>query len=179
MSSLNLNIDNGFSLDLKVSPSSHVPSSSNTSLMGHANETESEKTEIPFEILNPLVINPKEKMITNKQGDEGYFGNEKNNLPLNVGEEENEAKNSSLAIEKIGNTKLSIRGHWRPNEDAKLIEVVGKLGPQNWNNIAQHLHGRSGIIHNKTEQIFIKIAKYYYIFIEILLNMILFDMSAY
>ncbi|KAK7266982.1 hypothetical protein RIF29_19644 [Crotalaria pallida] len=40
--------------------------------------------------------------------------------------------------------KLCTRGHWRPAEDAKLIELVAQLGPQNWNSIADHLDGRSG-----------------------------------
>ncbi|CAN0829926.1 Transcription factor MYB105, partial [Linum grandiflorum] len=36
------------------------------------------------------------------------------------------------------------RGHWRPSEDEKLKELVSKFGPQNWNEIAEHLHGRTG-----------------------------------
>ncbi|CAN7087403.1 unnamed protein product [Brassica oleracea var. botrytis] len=35
------------------------------------------------------------------------------------------------------------RGHWRPAEDAKLKELVAVYGPQNWNLIAEKLHGRS------------------------------------
>ncbi|CAA0837363.1 myb domain protein 56 [Striga hermonthica] len=45
---------------------------------------------------------------------------------------------------KIGRAKLCSRGHWRPHEDAKLTELVAKFGPQNWNLIADKLHGRSG-----------------------------------
>ncbi|KAL8041116.1 hypothetical protein ABFX02_10G145700 [Erythranthe guttata] len=41
-------------------------------------------------------------------------------------------------------TKLCARGHWRPNEDAKLKTLVAQFGPQNWNLIAEKLHGRSG-----------------------------------
>ncbi|KAK1404576.1 hypothetical protein POM88_004181 [Heracleum sosnowskyi] len=40
--------------------------------------------------------------------------------------------------------KLCARGHWRPHEDAKLKELVGLYGPQNWNLIAEKLPGRSG-----------------------------------
>ncbi|WOL02369.1 transcriptional activator Myb-like [Canna indica] len=36
------------------------------------------------------------------------------------------------------------RGHWRPSEDEKLRQLVQKFGPQNWNSIAEKLHGRSG-----------------------------------
>ncbi|XP_073137908.1 transcription factor MYB56-like [Henckelia pumila] len=37
------------------------------------------------------------------------------------------------------------RGHWRPQEDAKLKDLVAQFGPQNWNIIAEKLQaGRSG-----------------------------------
>nr|QHG11490.1 R2R3-MYB transcription factor 62 [Taxus chinensis] len=36
------------------------------------------------------------------------------------------------------------RGHWRPDEDEKLKELVERFGPQNWNAIAEKLQGRSG-----------------------------------
>nr|AFX98074.1 R2R3 transcription factor [Cunninghamia lanceolata] len=36
------------------------------------------------------------------------------------------------------------RGHWRPDEDEKLKELVAQFGPQNWNAIAEKLEGRSG-----------------------------------
>ncbi|KAL6984349.1 hypothetical protein U1Q18_017727 [Sarracenia purpurea var. burkii] len=36
------------------------------------------------------------------------------------------------------------RGHWRPTEDQKLRLLVEQYGPQNWNSIAEKLHGRSG-----------------------------------
>lgn len=41
-------------------------------------------------------------------------------------------------------SKLCPRGHWRPAEDEKLRELVSQYGPQNWNLIAEKLHGRSG-----------------------------------
>lgn len=40
--------------------------------------------------------------------------------------------------------KLCSRGHWKPGEDAKLIELVEQLGPHNWNLIAEGLTGRTG-----------------------------------
>ncbi|CAM8962795.1 unnamed protein product [Rhodiola kirilowii] len=43
-----------------------------------------------------------------------------------------------------GVMKACSRGHWRPAEDAKLKELVAQFGPQNWNLIAENLHGRSG-----------------------------------
>ncbi|XP_020597681.1 transcription factor MYB56-like [Phalaenopsis equestris] len=42
------------------------------------------------------------------------------------------------------NSKLCVRGHWRPAEDARLKELVAQYGPQNWNLIAEKLDGRSG-----------------------------------
>nr|AXY87643.1 transcription factor MYB52-like protein [Cymbidium sinense]QDL88480.1 transcription factor MYB52-like isoform X1 [Cymbidium ensifolium] len=39
---------------------------------------------------------------------------------------------------------MCTRGHWRPEEDEKLKELVARLGPHNWNTIAEMLHGRSG-----------------------------------
>nr|QHG11455.1 R2R3-MYB transcription factor 27 [Taxus chinensis] len=40
-------------------------------------------------------------------------------------------------------SKLCGRGHWKPNEDAKLKEMVALYGAQNWMFIASKLHGRS------------------------------------
>ncbi|CAL9123210.1 unnamed protein product [Musa textilis] len=40
--------------------------------------------------------------------------------------------------------RLCARGHWRPDEDAKLKDLVSQHGPQNWNLIAEKLEGRSG-----------------------------------
>ncbi|KAK8921289.1 Transcription factor MYB44 [Platanthera zijinensis] len=40
--------------------------------------------------------------------------------------------------------KLCSRGHWRPREDESLRQLVEEFGPQNWNSIAEKLHGRSG-----------------------------------
>ncbi|KAG0500585.1 hypothetical protein HPP92_000657 [Vanilla planifolia] len=43
-----------------------------------------------------------------------------------------------------GREQHCARGHWRPAEDAKLIELVALFGPQNWNLIAEKLNGRTG-----------------------------------
>ncbi|XP_042486893.1 transcription factor MYB52-like isoform X2 [Macadamia integrifolia] len=39
---------------------------------------------------------------------------------------------------------MCTRGHWRPAEDEKLMELVERYGPHNWNAIAEKLQGRSG-----------------------------------
>ncbi|CAH8381474.1 unnamed protein product [Eruca vesicaria subsp. sativa] len=60
---------------------------------------------------------------------------------LERGENENSLKRSG---KNERNTKLCSRGHWRPTEDAKLMELVAQFGPQNWNLVAHHILGRSG-----------------------------------
>ncbi|KAJ0987310.1 hypothetical protein J5N97_005666 [Dioscorea zingiberensis] len=40
--------------------------------------------------------------------------------------------------------QMCTRGHWRPEEDEKLKELVARYGPHNWNSIAEKLQGRSG-----------------------------------
>ncbi|CAL0322842.1 unnamed protein product [Lupinus luteus] len=89
-------------------------------------------------------MGPQESKGTKKTDDEGngYFGVEINNLSLKLGQEVEEAKRSGAG--KNGHIKLCVRGHWKPNEDAKLKELVAQYGPQNWNLIAEHLQGRSG-----------------------------------
>ncbi|KAJ0975344.1 hypothetical protein J5N97_017309 [Dioscorea zingiberensis] len=47
-------------------------------------------------------------------------------------------------VNDSGQSKLCVRGHWRPAEDSKLRELVALYGPQNWNLIAEKLEGRSG-----------------------------------
>lgn len=51
---------------------------------------------------------------------------------------------SSLGSAAAVQSRLCPRGHWRPAEDEKLRELVALYGPQNWNLIAEKLHGRSG-----------------------------------
>lgn len=70
---------------------------------------------------------------------------------LEHGSMEDEMKESNEDMEnflgKDGESvqsKLCPRGHWRPAEDDKLRELVSQYGPQNWNLIAEKLHGRSG-----------------------------------
>ncbi|CAN0928541.1 Transcription factor MYB52 [Linum grandiflorum] len=54
--------------------------------------------------------------------------------------------NSSSSSSTYNNNSSSScpRGHWRPAEDEKLRQLVDKYGAQNWNSIAEKLHGRSG-----------------------------------
>jgi hypothetical protein len=145
MSSLNLNNDGyGFSFDLNVFPLSEVPTSSSTPLLGHVDDNKSEKSEIPFDILKPLVIHPHEKPVTNTEGNEGYFDVQKN-MSLKVDEVENEIENVSSKTKKSGNNNFFIRGNWTPTEDDKLKKLVEEFGPYNWNNIAKYFNERSGI----------------------------------
>nr|KJB39204.1 hypothetical protein B456_007G002200 [Gossypium raimondii] len=44
----------------------------------------------------------------------------------------------------IANQQMCSRGHWRPAEDDKLLDLVQRYGPHNWNAIAEKLQGRSG-----------------------------------
>nr|ASR18107.1 R2R3MYB22 [Ginkgo biloba] len=48
------------------------------------------------------------------------------------------------AKEEHSKPEMCPRGHWRPEEDEKLKELVAQYGPQNWNGIAEKLQGRSG-----------------------------------
>ncbi|KAK2451312.1 transcription factor MYB52 [Trifolium repens] len=145
MSSLNLNNDGyGFSFDLNVFPLSEVPTSSSTPLLGHVDDNKSEKSEIPFDILKPLVIHPHEKPVTNTEGNGGYFGDEQKNMSLKVDEVENEIENVSSKTKKSGNNNFFIRGNWTPTEDDKLKKLVEEFGPYNWNNIAKYFNERSG-----------------------------------
>ncbi|OIW19980.1 hypothetical protein TanjilG_31857 [Lupinus angustifolius] len=40
--------------------------------------------------------------------------------------------------------KSCSRGHWKPEEDEKLKQLVMQYGPQNWNFISENIEGRSG-----------------------------------
>ncbi|XP_058187072.1 transcription factor CSA [Rhododendron vialii] len=53
-------------------------------------------------------------------------------------------KREKMGGDGQGQSKVCARGHWRPAEDSKLIELVALYGPQNWNLIAENLSGRSG-----------------------------------
>ena len=37
-----------------------------------------------------------------------------------------------------------VKGAWQPDEDARVIELVSKLGAKKWSTIAAHLPGRIG-----------------------------------
>ena len=38
----------------------------------------------------------------------------------------------------------AVKGAWQPEEDAKVVELVSKLGAKKWSTIASHLPGRIG-----------------------------------
>ncbi|WOL20266.1 Myb-like protein Q [Canna indica] len=60
------------------------------------------------------------------------------------GEEGPDGEHNNGAGDSSGQSKICTRGHWRPAEDSKLKELVALYGPQNWNQIAEKLEGRSG-----------------------------------
>ncbi|CAL9128707.1 transcription factor CSA-like isoform X2 [Musa acuminata AAA Group] len=65
-------------------------------------------------------------------------------LPDIVAQSERDERGMSSGRRDHGQAKLSVRGHWKPSEDAKLMDLVARYGPQNWNFIADKLNGRSG-----------------------------------
>ncbi|KAL2480869.1 Myb proto-oncogene protein [Abeliophyllum distichum] len=90
--------------------------------------------EMEFQYLNtPMEQNQERAWSTFHIMEEGRL-----NKRITVGTEDEEIGR------KTAHTKLCARGHWRPNEDAKLKELVAQCGPQNWNLIAEKLEGRSG-----------------------------------
>ncbi|MED6121384.1 hypothetical protein PIB30_029636, partial [Stylosanthes scabra] len=50
---------------------------------------------------------------------------------------------SGKVVNNSERNKVCARGHWRPEEDSKLKELVALHGPHNWKLIAQNLEGRS------------------------------------
>ncbi|CAN8273112.1 unnamed protein product [Cochlearia groenlandica] len=50
----------------------------------------------------------------------------------------------SKKTKKKSLSKVCCRGHWKPSEDSKLIELVSVFGPQNWNYIADKMQSRTG-----------------------------------
>lgn len=102
---------------------------------------------VSFQVLTPSMFQAQENRgITERTNNEAErdLGLDSKSLSLKLGDEVEAPKGSGSG--KIGYTKLCSRGHWRPAEDAQLKELVAQLGPQNWNLIAEHLPGRSGII---------------------------------
>ncbi|CAL9062514.1 unnamed protein product [Musa banksii] len=65
-------------------------------------------------------------------------------LPDIVAQSERDERGMSSGRRDHGQAKLCVRGHWKPSEDAKLMDLVARYGPQNWNFIADKLNGRSG-----------------------------------
>lgn len=83
------------------------------------------------------------------QGSDCSDGVEENSEKINKDAKfnrENPSGSSASAKEVVdsGQSKLCVRGHWRPAEDSKLKELVALYGPQNWNLIAEKMEGRSG-----------------------------------
>ncbi|MQL95399.1 hypothetical protein Taro_028060 [Colocasia esculenta] len=79
------------------------------------------------------------------KGEESHFSGEKlGAVEMERGEEEEGESFTGGNDQETGQSKLCVRGHWRPAEDAKLRELVARYGPQNWNLIAEKLEGRSG-----------------------------------
>ncbi|KAL6983475.1 hypothetical protein U1Q18_016861 [Sarracenia purpurea var. burkii] len=80
---------------------------------------------------------------------DGFGGNSEETIDLNaIASFDEEIKptlnaGNDKALDN-GQSKFCARGHWRPAEDAKLKELVGLYGPQNWNLVAEKLEGRSG-----------------------------------
>ncbi|XP_048567901.1 transcription factor CSA-like [Triticum urartu] len=74
----------------------------------------------------------------------GFFSHPPPPPPAPYPQEEAAADVDDAEDGRGGQGKLCSRGHWRPAEDARLKELVGQYGPQNWNLIAEKLDGRSG-----------------------------------
>lgn len=80
-------------------------------------------------------------------GEERHFtGEKRDTVGMEDGEEEEGESFMGGKDQETGQSKLCVRGHWRPAEDTKLRELVARYGPQNWNLIAEKLEGRSGNI---------------------------------
>jgi len=134
MSSLNLNNDGySLSLDLKISlPSQHPSSSSSTPLQGHVGNIDLEKSKVPFGISSHVAntVSAKSK------------------IPFGISNPSVIQPNVSMVQNNEGNFRNSkpSKAHWKASEDAKLKQLIADDGAKNWNNIAKHLHGRSGLI---------------------------------
>ncbi|XP_010551438.1 PREDICTED: transcription factor GAMYB-like [Tarenaya hassleriana] len=84
---------------------------------------------------NPINLN--NGVVKEEISDPNYSSSE-----ISGGKEE-EADNVNGKGKSSSKASVS-KGHWRPAEDNKLRELVAVYGPQNWNLIAEKLHGRSG-----------------------------------
>lgn len=115
---------------------------------GHLGHQEPENPDMGLKILNPSWERAEKLVAIQKPNARNgcMFGLETKGSVLVFSGEAEEQKRQSLCVKSGGgHTKLCARGHWRPAEDAKLKDLVARFGPQNWNLIAQHLQGRSGI----------------------------------
>ncbi|GLJ50347.1 hypothetical protein SUGI_1072680 [Cryptomeria japonica] len=100
------------------------------------------RSEIAFQqVLSPSSEQQQQQWVLHgrAENDEEYCTNRKETQS-----EDMEDSGGKGVPESCGQSKLCARGHWRPAEDAKLKELVAQYGPQNWNLIAEKLHGRSG-----------------------------------
>lgn len=116
---------------------------------GFSGEDEFLGSDTGCEILTPHLLQGEEND-RSVEGSDGCLGDEKMEQVKGFGsdeddEEEDDGEQNSGGV-KRGQSKVCVRGHWRPHEDAKLREAVAQHGPQNWNLIAEKLVGRSGII---------------------------------
>ncbi|GAB4858007.1 hypothetical protein Ancab_015911 [Ancistrocladus abbreviatus] len=109
---------------------------------------EKESTQIGFGILGYEKMRPwgfqplirRQVLQKNGEDSDGSSGFERKELPLNQGNQQQQG----VSFNTNGQSKLCARGHWKPEEDANLEELVAQFGPQNWNMIAEKLEGRSG-----------------------------------
>ncbi|KAK9154506.1 hypothetical protein Sjap_001986 [Stephania japonica] len=102
-----------------------------------------------FQIMGtPILVNHNKDhnfRTSNAEEDESENGICLNNQIVLKREEDQESENrTEQDIVCSVTNKVCARGHWRPNEDAKLRDLVSQYGPQNWNLIAEKLDGRSG-----------------------------------
>lgn len=85
---------------------------------------------------------------THLQGHVGNNGFEKSKIPFGISNplviqpNENVVQNNGGSFR---NSKLS-KAHWKPFEDDKLKQLIADHGAKDWNNIAEKLQGRSGLI---------------------------------
>ncbi|XP_008787993.2 transcription factor CSA-like [Phoenix dactylifera] len=107
--------------------------------LGASSSYSAERECRPGDIGFPL----EEKQGEGFQGFEGRQGSPGDEESDGDGGEEGENSGGRRGNEG-GHTKISVRCHWRPSEDARLRELVARHGPHNWNLIAEKLEGRSG-----------------------------------
>ncbi|KAJ7529019.1 hypothetical protein O6H91_15G030800 [Diphasiastrum complanatum] len=133
--SLSLNLPHGNRIMTVRDPNTDERSGSQAPLqLLHARN---DSTEWRFQSLHGCAAQPERLRLSLSDGDRTSISEMKDIT--------NEDSDNSLEKEAENlQSKLCPRGHWRPAEDDKLRELVAMHGPQNWNLIAEKLHGRSG-----------------------------------